>query len=103
MRSALRLPENFNRPLLARNMVDYWNRWHITLSEFFRDYMYLPIYSVLRKRTPQLFAMSVTSMLSFFVMGIWHGSTAMMAAFGLFHGVGVVVHEPLRRTAPPDC
>ena len=84
------LPENFNKPLLARNMVDYWNRWHITLSEFFRDYMYLPIYSSLRRRVPQLLAISVTSMLSFFVMGIWHGSTVMMAAFGLFHGVGVV-------------
>ncbi len=85
------LPENFNRPLLARNMVDYWNRWHMTLSEFFRDYMYLPIYTSLRRRAPQVLAMSVTSMLSFFVMGIWHGSTVMMAVFGLFHGIGVVL------------
>ena len=85
------LPENFNRPLLARNMVDYWNRWHMTLSEFFRDYMYLPIYSALRRRVPQLLAMSITSMLAFFVMGIWHGSTVMMAVFGLFHGTGVVI------------
>jgi len=96
------LPENFNRPLLARNMVDYWNRWHITLSEFFRDYMYLPIYSSLRRRVPQLLAVSITSMLSFFVMGIWHGSTVMMAAFGLFHGAGVVgvnlYGEILKRT-----
>jgi D-alanyl-lipoteichoic acid acyltransferase DltB (MBOAT superfamily) len=85
------LPENFNRPLLARNMVDYWNRWHMTLSQFFRDYMYLPIYTALRKRTPRTLAMAVTSLLSFLVMGIWHGPTAMMAVFGLFHGVGVVL------------
>ena len=85
------LPENFNRPLLARNMVDYWNRWHMTLSQFFRDYMYLPIYTVLRKRTPRTVAVSVTSMLSFFVMGIWHDKTMMMAVFGLFHGAGVVI------------
>ncbi len=85
------LPENFNRPLLARNMVDYWNRWHMTLSGFFRDYMYLPIYSTLRRRVPQPLAMSVASMLAFFAMGIWHDKTVMMAAFGLFHGVGVVI------------
>ena len=85
------LPENFNRPLLARNMVDYWNRWHMTLSAFFRDYMYLPIYSALRRRVPQLLAMSITSMLAFLVMGIWHDKTAMMAVFGLFHGAGVVI------------
>ena len=84
------LPENFNRPFLARNMVDYWNRWHITLSAFFRDYMYLPIYMSLRKRMPQPLAMSVASMLSFFVMGIWHDNTVMMAVFGLFHGAGIV-------------
>ena len=83
------LPENFHRPFLARNMVDYWNRWHITLSEFFRDYMYLPIYTALRKRGPRPLAISITSMLAFFVMGVWHDNTVMMAAFGLFHGIGV--------------
>lgn len=93
------LPENFHWPLLARNMVDYWNRWHITLSQFFRDYMYLPIYTALRRRAPRTLAMSVASMLSFFVMGVWHGPKAMMAAeptaamavFGLFHGTGIVI------------
>ncbi len=85
------LPENFNRPWLARNIVDFWNRWHITLTEFFRDYMYLPIYTSLRRRVPQPLAMSITSMLAFLVMGVWHGSTAMMALFGLIHGTGVVV------------
>ena len=83
-------------------MVDYWNRWHMTLSSFFRDYMYLPVYTSLRRRVPRLLAMSITSMLSFFVMGIWHGSTVMMAAFGLFHGTGVVLTnvygEWLKRT-----
>jgi D-alanyl-lipoteichoic acid acyltransferase DltB (MBOAT superfamily) len=52
--------------------------------------MYLPIYMSLRKRTPQPLAMSAASMLSFFVMGIWHDNTVMMAVFGLFHGAGVV-------------
>jgi D-alanyl-lipoteichoic acid acyltransferase DltB (MBOAT superfamily) len=85
------LPENFRQPLLARNMVDFWNRWHITLSEFFRDYMYLPIYTSLRRRMPQLLAMSITSLLAFFVMGMWHGNTVMMAAYGLMHGTGIVV------------
>jgi D-alanyl-lipoteichoic acid acyltransferase DltB (MBOAT superfamily) len=85
------LPENFNHPLLARNIVDYWMRWHMTLSQFFRDYMYLPIYSSLRRRVPQAVAMSITSMLAFFVMGIWHDKTVGMAVFGLLHGGGVVI------------
>jgi alginate O-acetyltransferase complex protein AlgI len=39
----LRLPENFNQPYLARNVRDFWRRWHMTLSEFFRDFVYIPL------------------------------------------------------------
>jgi D-alanyl-lipoteichoic acid acyltransferase DltB (MBOAT superfamily) len=85
------LPENFNHPYVARNMVDYWNRWHITVSQFFRDYMYFPIYTALcRRRMPHLLAVIPATLTSFLVMGAWHGNTISFAVFGLVHGLGVV-------------
>ena len=85
------LPENFNRPYFARNMLDYWSRWHITVSTFFRDYMYFPIYtSLCRRGIGPLGAAIPATLASFFVMGAWHGNTFAFAVFGVIHGLGVI-------------
>lgn len=87
----LDLPENFNRPYLARNMVDFWNRWHITLSTWIRDYVFMASYkwaaakwSSYARRLGYLLAF-----VSLFLAGIWHGSTWNFVLFGLVHGIGV--------------
>ncbi len=80
-----RLPENFNAPYLARNIVDFWSRWHITLSELLRDYLFMPLHTTFARRMPVL-----ASLLAFLLMGMWHGNTAGFAVFGLMHGLGVV-------------
>ena len=85
------LPENFRHPYLARNSIDFWNRWHITLSEFFRDYFYFPLYLVMaRRRVWPWLATGVTTLCSFAVMGAWHGSAPGFVIFGLVHGAGVI-------------
>lgn len=86
-----KLPENFNHPYLARNINDFWSRWHITLSELLRDYLYFPIQTSLARHIPILLAMVFATLFSFLVMGVWHGTSVSFAVFGLLHGIGVVV------------
>lgn len=85
------LPENFNHPYLARNLNDFWSRWHITLSTLLRDYLYFPIQTDLARHIPLLPAMVLATLFSFLVMGIWHGNSVSFAVFGLLHGIGVIV------------
>jgi D-alanyl-lipoteichoic acid acyltransferase DltB (MBOAT superfamily) len=85
-----KLPENFNAPYVARNIVDFWSRWHITLSELLRDYLFMPLHTALARRMSVLVAMVIASLLAFLLMGMWHGNTTGFAVFGLMHGFGVV-------------
>lgn len=84
------LPENFRKPYLARNSIDFWSRWHITLSEFFRDYFYFPLTLSLGRRTWPWLGTAVATLCSFAVMGAWHGNRAGFVVFGLLHGAGVL-------------
>ena len=87
----LNLPENFNRPYLARNMVDFWNRWHITLSNWIRDYVFMASYKwAAAKWTKRARNLAYPlAFLSLFIAGMWHGATWNFVMFGLVHGVGV--------------
>jgi len=85
------LPENFDRPYLARNMIDFWNRWHRTLTFWIRDYVFTPMYKAIAERAPQR-AGSLAFLCYFvglFLAGLWHGSTWNFVIFGLLHGVAV--------------
>ncbi len=87
-------PENFNRPLLARNMVDFWERWHISLSQFIRRNLFIPIQMNLMRRTdarrPLLCAVAAVAV-SFVFCGLWHGLSLPFLAWGVVHAAGVVV------------
>jgi D-alanyl-lipoteichoic acid acyltransferase DltB (MBOAT superfamily) len=85
--------ENFDSPLSARNMRDFWNRWHITLSHYMRDVVFSP----LSKFFVRVFgpaqanhAIALTIAIVFILVGIWHGVGWNFAAFGAAHAVGVV-------------
>ena len=87
----MQLPENFDRPYLARNMIDFWTRWHRTLSFWIRDYLFTPLYKTIAENWPRR-AQSLTFLCYFvalFLAGVWHGSTWNFAVFGLVHAVGV--------------
>ncbi len=89
----LELPENFNRPFASDNFLNFWSRWHITLSQWLKTYVYNPVLINLMRRnsTPSLepffgvFAFFVT----FFLVGVWHGQTSEFLFFGLLQGGGV--------------
>jgi D-alanyl-lipoteichoic acid acyltransferase DltB (MBOAT superfamily) len=85
----IRLPINFNSPYKARDIQDFWRRWHITLSRFLRDYIYIPLggnkVSALRNYL-NLFSV-------FLIGGIWHGASWMFVIWGALHGIAIVVHR----------
>lgn len=88
--------ENFNNPFAARNVRDFWNRWHITLSVYMRDVVFSP----LSKFLVRLFgfaranhAIAVAIVVVFLLVGIWHGVGWNFAAYGAVHALGVVVNH----------
>lgn len=81
------LPPNFNMPYLAKNLKDFWARWHISLSTFIRDYVYIPLGGN-RKGMPRAI---VNILIAFILSGMWHGNTLAFIVWGLLHGIGIVV------------
>jgi len=87
--------ENFQNPLLARNMRDFWNRWHITLSTYMRDVVFNPLskFLVSRGRIPANHAIPIAILVVFLLVGIWHGVGWNYVAFGAMHAVGVIANH----------
>jgi D-alanyl-lipoteichoic acid acyltransferase DltB (MBOAT superfamily) len=91
------LPENFDRPYRAGSMLEFWTRWHISLSVWFRDYLFTPLATALTRRFPSGEAAAPIAVASLFVtfltMGLWHGTTAAFLWYGLFLGAGAAVNK----------
>lgn len=92
-----KLPENFDRPFQARSFLDFWARWHITLSQWFRMYVFNPLLRVLAARvtSPALapYLAVAAFFLTFLLMGVWHGATSVFVVYGLFMGAGASVNK----------
>lgn len=86
----INLPENFNRPYLARNVLDFWTRWHITLGTWIRDYLFLPMYKPVVERWPARAPLLAWIFFfpAFLVAGAWHGGTANFLIYGALQGLG---------------
>ncbi len=89
MMLGFRFPENFNYPYIAQNIQDFWRRWHISLSSWFRDYLYIPLGG------NKLGAVSTYRNLFtvFFLCGLWHGASWTFVAWGMYHGLFLVVER----------
>lgn len=92
----LKLPQNFRRPYTAVNISDFWRRWHITLSTFLRDYLYIALGGNRFGLPRQLLALIATMALG----GIWHGAGWQFLAWGLGHGLLLAGWHFTRRLAP---
>ncbi|MCW5960573.1 MAG: hypothetical protein KIS76_10465 [Pyrinomonadaceae bacterium] len=89
----IKVRENFNNPFAARNVKEFWNRWHITLSEYTKDVIFTPLSKVLIgklgvRHANSAIALSIFTV--FLVIGIWHGVGWNFVLFGLVHAAGVV-------------
>jgi len=81
------LPENFRRPYLATSIRDFWSRWHISLSNFLRDYLYIPLGG--NRHGPVVYVSA--TMVTMGLCGLWHGAGWPFVFWGLWHGIGLVV------------
>lgn len=88
------LPLNFNSPYKALNIQDFWRRWHITLTRFLRDYIYIP----LGGNKSGEFATYRNLFLTFILGGIWHGAGWNFILWGALHGLGSIVHRAWKKT-----
>jgi alginate O-acetyltransferase complex protein AlgI len=77
-----RLPENFNRPYSSVSITDFWRRWHMSLSRWFRDYLYIPLGG--NRGTPARTYLNLY--IVFFLTGLWHGANWTFVVWGLYHG-----------------
>jgi len=92
----IELSANFNLPYYARNFTEFWNRWHITLSNWLRDYIYYPLAWSLRRRFAQqnhFFNIFLPPMVTLLVSGLWHGLSWNMLVWGALHGLFLVLER----------
>jgi len=91
------LPENFNRPFSSASFIGFWSRWHITLSDWLKTYVYTPLLLTMMRRYPApslepVWAVSAF-FITFFLIGVWHGQTAAFLFFGFLQGLGVSMNK----------
>lgn len=93
----LELPENFDRPFSSLNFMEFWSRWHMTLSNWFKAYVYNPMVMALMARFPSprldLAIGSFAFFVTFFLVGLWHGQTLIFVLYGFLLGLGVSVNK----------
>ena len=82
-------PENFNRPYSAVSITDFWRRWHITLSRWFRDYLYIPLGGNRRTTSRTCLNMAIVCILC----GLWHGANWTFLIWGIYHGVFLILER----------
>ena len=83
--------ENFNHPYSAKGIKDFWRRWHISLSTWFKEYVYIPLGGNRKGK----FRTELNKMIVFFLTGIWHGANWTFVIWGLIHGVANVIEDTI--------
>lgn len=98
----IRYPENFRHPYASRSIAEFWQRWHMTLSFWLRDYLFLPLAYALSRRIPEDRRLGVRAetwsyagaiLLTMFLGGLWHGASWTFVVWGTLHGVALAVHR----------
>lgn len=83
------LPVNFNSPYRALSITDFWKRWHITLTNFFRRYLYIPLGGNRKGK----FRTYLNNFLIFLISGLWHGANLTFLIWGAIHGIGIIISK----------
>jgi alginate O-acetyltransferase complex protein AlgI len=91
-----RLPNNFNAPYQAPNIAEFWRRWHISLSSWFRDYVCISLGGNRHGTIRQ----SINLLVTMVICGLWHGSSWTFVFWGFLHGVGLLTHRLYKSAFP---
>ncbi|MFS7399726.1 D-alanyl-lipoteichoic acid biosynthesis protein DltB [Carnobacterium maltaromaticum] len=92
----IQTPVNFNKPFSSPNLKEFWNRWHMSLSFWFRDYVFMRmVFTLMKKKVfkSRITVSNIGYLTLFLLMGIWHGLTWFYIAYGLFHGVAMCIND----------
>ena len=103
----IELSPNFNTPFFSRSFTEFWNRWHITLSHWLRDYIFFPVNRMLARRFNSRYAwqtLIIPPMITLLASGFWHGPNWQMLLWGAIHGSYLVIERllTLRQESRPD-
>jgi hypothetical protein len=97
----VQLPFNFNAPLQSTNLQDFWQRWHMTLMAFLRDYVFIPLSNVkIGRKRYRLVQHFSAMLLTMALCGLWHGASWTFVLWGALHGCALVIVSLWRRYAP---
>jgi alginate O-acetyltransferase complex protein AlgI len=91
----IHLPENFKQPYLKPNLTQFWNNWHMTLTNWFRSYFFYPLSRTMRRkqRYSATMILMITQISTMVLVGLWHGVTASFVFWGMWHGLGLLVQN----------
>jgi alginate O-acetyltransferase complex protein AlgI len=95
----IELPPNFNAPYAARNITEFWQRWHITLSQWFRDYLFFPLSRSLIRRDQGRHldrVRAISLLVTMTLVGLWHGAAWTFVLWGAYHGALLAIHAQSR-------
>ncbi|MDF2606210.1 MAG: hypothetical protein K0S34_400 [Bacillales bacterium] len=93
-------PENFNKPFISKNIKDFWNRWHMSLSFWFRDYVYMRFVFWITKNKiieNKIVVSNLGYILLFLLMGVWHGLEIQYVIYGIYHAFLMVAYNSFER------
>jgi len=92
----IRTPMNFNKPFISKNIKDFWNRWHMTLSFWFRDFIFMrfTFFAMKHKLIKNRIRLSQAAYLvDFLIMGFWHGLTWYYIVYGIYHALAIIIND----------
>lgn len=95
----IEIPRNFDSPLRAKSIIEYWQRWHISLTSFITTYIYTPLVRSFGRVT--LLTSGVATLLAMTIAGLWHGANWTFVIFGSIHGVGLAINQYWRKKRMP--
>ena len=87
---------NFNKPFISQNIKDFWNRWHMTLSFWFRDFIFMrfTFFAMKHKLVKNRIRLSqVAYLVDFLIMGFWHGLTWYYIVYGIYHALAIIIND----------
>jgi alginate O-acetyltransferase complex protein AlgI len=91
----IKIPKNFNSPFQARNIIEFWTRWHITLSQFITTYIFTPIFRSFKKLNHK--NSLIAAFLTMLIAGIWHGAGWTFVVYGCMYGTGLVINHRMKK------
>ena len=95
-----KFPENFQMPFSAVTITEYWRRWHITMSNWFRDYLFFPLEMSRRHSPHPTFRTASNLIATWMVCGLWHGAAWNFVIWGGIHGLAMAIHVVWRNWNP---